>query len=256
MNDQPTDLFPLASPSSSEADAGADTTTEAALVESETARSMKHENKRVLTLVAVVALFMLLAHFTPLKAWITNVQVWKTFVNDLGWAAHLSFMLATALGVLIGLPRLPLCAGAGLVFGFVEGLALSLAGSVLGSYGTFLMTRAGARRAVLARAARWPWLAGLLKEPSLMKVFWVRQMMLPGIVLNVLLGVSAVSHRLFLAGTTAGYLPLNVAFTLVGSGLGKGSLAHSLTQLLGALAVVNGVGWLVWRFARRPKCDN
>ena len=224
-----------------------------ALLEAETTKSMGRENRRILVLVIVFALFMMLAHFTPLKAWVTNVQVWKEFIDKLGWVAHGSFLLTCAASVMIGLPRLPLCAGAGLIFGFVEGMGLSLLGSTLGSYGAFLMTRAGARHAVLARAERWPWLKKMLEKPSWLKVFWVRQMMLPGLVLNVLLGVTEVAHSTFLMGTLTGYLPLNIAFTLVGSGLGKGSLAQSLTQLLGALAVVNVVGWLVWRFSQKAK---
>jgi len=214
---------------------------------------MTRENRRLLIMVAVLALFMVIAHFTPLKAWITNVQAWKGFVDELGWVANGTFILACAGAVMIGLPRLPLCAAAGLIFGFVEGISLSLVGSVLGSYGAFLMARAGARRAVLSRVERWPWLKQMLEKPSWLKVFWVRQMMLPGLVLNVLLGVTEVAHTTFLIGTATGYLPLNIAFSLVGSGLGKGSLAQSLTQLLGALAVVNLVAWLVWRFARNKK---
>lgn len=226
---------------------------EAALVEQETSRSMSRENRRVMMLVGVIGLFLVLAHFTPLKSWITNIQEWKLRVDQMGWMAHAAFLMACAGGVMVGLPRLPLCAGAGLIFGFVEGIGLSLAGSVLGSYGAFLMTRAGARHAVLARAERWPWLKKMLEKPSWIKVFWVRQMMLPGLVLNVLLGVTEVAHTTFLLGTALGYLPLNIAFTLVGSGLGKGSLAQSLTQLLGALAVVNIVGWLVWKMAKARK---
>lgn len=225
----------------------------AAMLEAETSRSMGKENRRVLILVVMVGLFMVLAHFTPLKAWITNIQAWKDSVEKLGWIAHGSFLLACAGSVMIGLPRLPLCAAAGLIFGFAEGITLSLLGSTLGSYGAFLMTRAGARHAVLSRVERWPWLKKMLEKPSWLKVFWVRQMMLPGLVLNVLLGVTEVSHVTFLIGTLTGYLPLNIAFTLVGSGLGKGSLAQSLTQLLGALAVVNVVAWLVWRTARKSK---
>lgn len=246
----PDEATPPAATNNSPSD---DRAAEDARVELETSRSMNRENKRVLILVALVGFFMVLAHFTPLKAWITNVQVWKGFVEELGWLAHASFILVCAVGVMIGLPRLPLCAMAGLIFGFAEGMALSLLASVGGSYGAFLMTRAGARRAVLARAERWPWLKKMLEKPSWLKVFWVRQMMLPGLVLNVLLGVTEVAHSTFLIGTVTGYLPLNIAFSLVGSGLGKGSLAQSLTQLLGALAVVNVVGWLVWRMARVKK---
>lgn len=223
------------------------------MLEAETGRSMGRENRRILILVAVFGLFLVIAHFTPLKAWITNIQEWKVRVEQMGYWADAIFILACAGGVLVGLPRLPLCAGAGLIFGFVEGLTLSIIGSVMGSYGAFLMARAGARHAVLSRADRWPWLKKMLETPSWLKVFWVRQMMLPGLVLNVLLGVTSVTHFTFLVGTFAGYLPLNIAFTLVGSGLGKGSLAQSLTRLLAALAVVNIVGWLVWRLVRSRK---
>jgi uncharacterized membrane protein YdjX (TVP38/TMEM64 family) len=100
---------------------------------------------------------------------------------------------------------------------------------------------------------RWPWLEPLLKQPSMLRVFWVRQLMLPGIVLNVLLGVTAVRHRTFLMGTVLGYLPMNMAFTLVGSGLGKDSLARTLMQLMAAMGLINVLGWLMWRLLGERK---
>ena len=77
--------------------------------------------------------------------------------------------------------------------------------------------------------------------------------MVPGLVLNVLLGMTQVRHRVFWFGTLIGYLPLNVAFTLVGSGLGKGDLAQTLAQLLGALAVIHGIAWILWRLTTNHK---
>lgn len=219
----------------------------------EASRAWSQENRRLIYLIVSVAAFMVVAHFTPLRAWITNVQVWKIHLRQYGWVAHAGFALVCAGGVLVGIPRLPLCAVAGLVFGFAEGLALSLGGSTLGSYGAFLVARMGGRRAVLARASRWPWMEPLLKQPSLMRVFWMRQMMLPGIVLNVLLGVTGVAHWTFMVGTFIGYMPMNVAFTLVGSGLGKESLTRTLMQLLAAMGVINVLGWLVWRLAAKQK---
>ena len=71
--------------------------------------------------------------------------------------------------------------------------------------------------------------------------------MVPGIVLNIMLGVTTIGHRLFLFGTVLGYLPLNVTSTLVGSGLGKGSLEETMMQLLAAIGLINILGWLVWR---------
>ncbi|MCB1275539.1 VTT domain-containing protein [Prosthecobacter sp.] len=222
-------------------------------VEQETSRALGKETRQVLLAVLVVAAFMALAHFTPLRAWITNVQTWKTLVHDFGWGAHAIFMAACAGSVMLGVPRLPLCAAAGLVFGFGEGLVLSLVASTLGSYGAFVLSRHGFRRAAESRAEKWPWLKKLLKKPSVLRVFWVRQLMVPGLVLNVLLGMTPVKHTRFLLGTALGYLPLNVAFSLVGSGLGKGSLATTFTQLLAAMAVINIAAWLVYRVMKKHR---
>ncbi len=228
---------------------------ESALAEA-TVQSIRRENRRVGGLVLVAALLLAVSHFTPLGAWIADIQQAKDWLRGHGWTGRAVFAAACALGVLSGLPRLPLCAAGGLLFGFAAGLPLSWFGTAVGSYGVFLLARMGARRAVLARTATVPWLAGLLEQPSVLRIFWARQLMLPGVLINVLLGVTPVSHRAFWFGTLLGYLPLNVAFTLVGSGLGKGSLAQSLTQLLGALGAVHLLGWLLWRLVRRPNKES
>lgn len=226
------------------------TSTEA---EQETSRALNKETRQVLLAVLLVAGFMALAHFTPLKAWITEVDAWKKFVREFGWMAHGVFVIACAAVVMMGVPRLPMCAAAGLIFGFGEGLILSLFGSTMGSYGAFVLSRHGFRRAAESRAEKWPWLKKLLRKPSIMRVFWVRQLMVPGLVLNVLLGMTPVRHSRFLLGTGLGYLPLNIAFSLVGSGLGKGSLATTLAQLLAAMAVINIAAWLVYRVMKKQR---
>jgi uncharacterized membrane protein YdjX (TVP38/TMEM64 family) len=217
-------------------------------IEQETSRALGKETRQVLTAVLVVAAFMALAHFTPMKAWITNVQSWKGFVREFGWMAHAVFMLVTAGAVMMGVPRLAFCSAAGLIFGFGEGLLLSLMGSTLGSYGAFILSRHGFRRAAEARAEKWPWLKKMLQTPSVMRVFWARQLMVPGIVLTELIGMTPLRHSRFLLGTALGYLPLNIAFSLVGSGLGKESITTTMTQLLAAMAVINVAAWLVFRY--------
>lgn len=224
-------------------------------VEQETSRALGRETRQVLAAVLIVAAFMALAHFTPMKAWITNVQSWKSFVREFGWMAHAVFMLVTACAVMMGVPRLAFCSAAGLIFGFGQGLLLSLVGSTLGSYGAFILSRHGFRRAAESRAEKWPWLKKMLKKPSVMRVFWARQLMVPGIVLNVLIGMTPVRHSRFLLGTASGYLPLNIAFSLVGSGLGKESIATTMTQLLAAMAVINVAAWLVFRYMRNARLN-
>jgi uncharacterized membrane protein YdjX (TVP38/TMEM64 family) len=213
----------------------------------EAGRSWKKENRRIIGLIVGVAAFMLVAHETPLKAWITNIQAWKQYIREVGWLAHLGFAAASACAVMLGVPRLPLCAAAGLLFGFAEGLLLSLLGTLTGSYGAFVFARLSGRRAVQRRATALPLLKTLLARPSLTRVFWVRQLMLPGVLLNVMLGVSDVGHRVFVLGTALGYLPMNAAFSLVGSGLGKGAITQTLVQMCGAAAVMNIAGWAMWR---------
>ena len=63
-------------------------------VEQETSRALGKETRQVLFAVLLVAAFMALAHFTGLKAWITNVQTWKEMVRQFGWGAHAIFMLS------------------------------------------------------------------------------------------------------------------------------------------------------------------
>jgi uncharacterized membrane protein YdjX (TVP38/TMEM64 family) len=200
------------------------------------------ENRRLLGLALAVASFMLVAHFTPLRSWISNVQIWKSYIRQFGLIAHIGFTMAIALAVMIGVPRLPLCAVSGLIFGFGEGVILSWLGSSLGSYGSFLLARAGGQTKAQAILNSRPWLQSLTAQPTWLRVAWLRQLMLPGMVINVLLGMTRVRHRIFWLGTLVGYLPLNIAFSLVGSGLGKENLTHTLVQILAALAVINLMG--------------
>lgn len=214
---------------------------------SQAAAAATQGKKKLLGLALAVTLFIILGHYTPLRAWMLNVQAWKSYIRDVGPLAHVGFVFACAVAVMAGIPRLPLCGMAGLAFGFSKGLILSLSGSVLGSYLVFLLTRVGFKNTKIHKAKESRWLKELLAKPTLMRVFWMRQLMLPGVALNVLLGISGVSHHLFLLGTLIGYLPLNVTMTLVGSGLGKNALTESVTQILLAVGLINIGAWIIWR---------
>lgn len=168
------------------------------LLSAEAGRQWRRESRRLLILVAGLCLLLALAHFTPLQEWITDVQRWKGYVRSLGWSAHLGYGLAVAVAVMMGLPRLAFCGVAGLIFGFSEGNIISLLGSMAGSYVSFLLARRGARKAVLTTFAQRPWLERLVGRSSWRRVFLIRQLMLPGLLLNALLGVSKTRQRDFL----------------------------------------------------------
>lgn len=239
-------------PKITKAENGEDSALEERLV-LETSASLWKENRQVLVLALGVLTFLVISHFTPLQGWLTNWQQWKAYIDEFGLAAHVVFGLVTIVAVMSGLPRLPLCSVAGAVFGFQEGLLISWLGSGLGSYGAFLLSRWGGRSIAEERLQKWPWLRSLLEAPSLIRVIWVRQLMVPGIVLNLMFGMTAVKHRTFLLGTLIGYLPLNIALTLVGSGLGKDSLAQSIKQIVAALAIIHLVAWFVMSLVKRRR---
>jgi uncharacterized membrane protein YdjX (TVP38/TMEM64 family) len=222
-------------------------------LEEEAWASIWRDNRRIIGLATALAGVVVLVHFTPLASVLEDAQHWKLWIREFGFLAFLGYGMAAALAVMFGVPRSVTCLAAGGLFGSLIGIAVSWVSSTAGSYGAFLLARWGARRPDERTLDRWPWLRELLAAPSVASVAWLRQLPLPGLMLNLMLGVTTARHRVFLAGTLLGYLPLNIAFALVGSGLGKADLVKSLGQFLGAIAVVNLVALLVWRQVKKHR---
>ena len=207
------------------------------------------ETRRLLILALVVLALLLALHFTPLKAWIDDVQALKQQIRELGWKGYAGFGLASIAAIALGVPRLPLCALAGVLFGFVGGALVSLASGISGSYGAFLIARWGGREwAERKLAGTGKNLKDVLTRPTIGSIFVARQLPVPGIVVNVAIGMLPTRHSTFLLGTALGYLPSTAIVALAGSSLGKESLAVAMTQVtlamaaLGALAA--GLMWL------------
>ena len=216
--------------------------------ESETDPS--RETRRLFWAALLVAALVLALHFSPLKHWLTEAQTLKARVGEMGWKAHALFVAASVSGIALGVPRLLLCALGGVLFGFVEGVLASQFAGVLGAYAAFLLTRLwGPKAWVQRRLAGSERLRRLLSKPSIGTIFVARQLPIPGIVPNVLLGVLNTSHRTFLLGTFLGYLPSNIPVALAGSSMAKESLSKAIAQVsLSMLAVgVFGAGVMVIR---------
>ena len=208
----------------------------------------KRESYRLLIGAVIVAGLVIVLHFTPLKQWLAEAQKLKAEIDDYGWKAHAVFIMGSIVGIALGLPRLVLCGLGGMLFGFVEGLLASQFAGVLGSYGAFLITRLWAPKEwVRRKLAKSEKLRGLLAHPSIMSIFIARQMPVPGIVPNVLLGVLPTRHRTFLIGTFIGYLPSNIPVALAGSSMGKETLNTAILQVsisMVALGVFSA--FIVW----------
>ena len=211
------------------------------------------ETRRLLFLALFVLGVVLTLHFSPLKTWLDDLRALKQHIGGFGWKVHILFVLGSIAAIAAGIPRLALCGLAGVLFGFIEGMLVAMASGVLGSYGAFLIARWGGRawgeRKLAGASER---LRSVLAKPDIASIFIARQLPVPGIVPNVLLGILPTPHRTFLLGTFLGYLPSNAIVALAGSSLGKDSLEKAIAQVTLSMA---GLGvfsllllWLRQRF--------
>jgi len=215
------------------------------------------EARRLLVLAVAVAGVVLVLHFTPLNQWIGDLQALKQQIRAYGWSAYAVFAAGTIAAIALGVPRLALCALAGALFGFVAGGLVSLASSIAGSWGAFLFARWSGRSWAESRmTSASETLRGVLANPTITTIFVARQLPVPGVLINVMLGVLPTTQRTFLIGTGLGYLPSTAIVALAGSSLGKDSLAVAMTQITLAMA---GLGvltmllvWLHGRVSGKP----
>ncbi len=215
------------------------------------------EARRLLILALAVAGLLIVLHFTPLKQWLGDLQELKQQIRAYGWKAYVVFAAGTIAAIAVGVPRLAMCALAGGLFGFVTGGLVALVSSIAGSWGAFQLARwAGRDWAERRLSGASDALRTVLATPSITSIFVARQLPVPGLLINVMLGVLPTSQQIFLIGTGLGYLPSTAIVALAGSSLGKDSLAVAMVQI--SLAMI-GLGvftlvlvWLRGRMLRKP----
>ena len=209
-------------------------------------------------LALVVALFvagLLIVHFTPIRAWLGDADRLRATLAGLGFWVWPASVLAVALLVSCGVPRLLLCTVGGMMFGFWIGLLITQIGTLLGHYGIFLIIRWAGRDWVLRR---WPGLhkwAELIHDHGIVGVFLVRQLPGHAMLANLCLALSHVKHRDFLIGTMLGLTPEAIPATLVGAGLVKASLLDS-SSYLALAAVFLAAIWIICGYTLRSLRKN
>ena len=138
---------------------------------------------------------MLALHFTPLRRGSDDLQALKQQIRALRLEGPCGVRSGTIAAIALGVPRLALCALAGALFGFVAGASLRWSRVSLGSYGAFLIARWSGRDWAERRlAGASDKLRAVLATPTITTIFVARQLPVPGILLNVLLGVLPTRH--------------------------------------------------------------
>ena len=199
-----------------------------------------------------------LVSLPPVRHVILDDQVRvKQFIHDCGpWAPFL-FTASVAILVGCGFPRLALHFLGGALFAFWGGLLWSLAGTMIGySVVFFAVRRLGLREVILRKHPAWQKLTVKLKHNTVPAVILFRQIPLPGMVANAVLGLSPIRRREFFLGTCIGLLPEGVPTVLIGSGLRKEDLGHTSLCLSAALALFIA-GWIIWgAYTRRAAASD
>jgi uncharacterized membrane protein YdjX (TVP38/TMEM64 family) len=188
---------------------------------------------RLALLVAVVTLTVALLYFTPLNVFLKDLSRLQNFFDRGHALPELLFFLLTAVLVAAGVSRLFLGGVAGMLFGFWEGLLVVQMGSLAGAYLTYRSVRWGGRSWFKARIRNYPAIEKIIHtRPSVLFVFMLRQMPLPGFVVNAGLGLGAVKSSTFLAGSFLGWLPQGIIVALMGDALTEGQTGEVWVQLL------------------------
>jgi uncharacterized membrane protein YdjX (TVP38/TMEM64 family) len=197
----------------------------------------------MVVLAAIVAVMLALVYLSPLRGWLGRLREVSDQIRGLGVLAPLVVMVSIAVLVALGVSRLLLCTIAGMALGFWSGLLWAQLGTLLGNYATFLVARFAARgwaEQFLSKRGR---LHTLLQREGIAGVILVRQLPLPGLLVNLACGLFPLRHWHFLIGTLVGQLPEAVPCTLIGAGAVGGSFARS-AGLISLGVVVAVAAWI------------
>lgn len=207
-------------------------------------------SKKLLLLVALCA-GAAVAYFSPLRDTLSNWHEVGTYLSSQGIVGQLLFVIAVAVLCAIGMPRLLAYAIGGLAYGLLWGLVLAQAGAMVGAYATFVFARWSGSEVMLRR---WPVLQKFLttvESRGIVSVLILRQVPLNSFFTNILIGLSAISHRDFLIGSFIGFLPEGIPAVLLGSGLPTGNLDRIVQLSLAAALLLVFLAWLIRFFSSR-----
>jgi uncharacterized membrane protein YdjX (TVP38/TMEM64 family) len=222
-----------------------------------------HRRRPPLRLVLIalgLACAMVAVALSPIRLWVQDAHRVREAVASLGVWGYPACILAVAILVGCGVPRLIFCAVGGMILGFWWGLTVVQAGTLLGYYAVFLFVRWGGRDWVMHR---WPSLSkwsDMMRGQGFVAVLLARQLPLHGTFVNLILGLSRVRHRHFLFGSAIGMFPEAIPLTLIGAGVvksmgGNGRYVGIAAILFAALWIAAGYGLTVLRKNRSAPND-
>ena len=192
------------------------------------------DKKRFLVLFTFIFFIFIISRFTPLKDYTTldRIRGIKKIAESYPYKGIFLFLMISFFFVIIGVPKSIICIGGGLIFGFWKGLLLASTAIIAGSFTIFIIARLLGAPFFYKRLKKYLIVIEKYKGNQFIMVLLLKQVPLPCLLNNTLLGLAPVSTPMFLLGSLVGQLPSNIVFTLYGSSV------HGNTLLKISLATI------------------
>ena len=188
----------------------------------------------LLTVVCIIATGLalyLLGGVNPalIQAWLKSAGIW----------APIAYISLYVVATVLVLPSTALNLTGGAIFGPVLGTVWTSVGAIIAAIVSFAFTRTVGRVAVAKRlAGRWQGMDAEVRRGGLFYMFAIRLIpIMPYGLVNFAAGLTSVSFKDYVLGTTLGTVPSVLPFVLLGSSGLKALRTGDILPLVGALAL-------------------
>lgn len=180
-----------------------------------------NEKKKAFILLIIVTLLFFISHLTSLRNYLNldRISNIKNIVEQYPFRGYILFLSISSFLVILGIPKSIICMAAGIIFDFWEGLILASTGVILGSFVIFLIARLLGAPFFYQRLQNYLRVIKEYKGNQFIMVLLLKQIPIPCLLNNTLLGLTSVSTPIFIMGSIIGQLPTNIIFTLYGSSI-------------------------------------
>lgn len=204
---------------------------------------------------AVLIAVVLAGRSLPVEEWIPRARRW---MGEAGVWGPVAFVAGYVVATNLGVPGTPLTISAGVVFGWVGGLAVSVVASTSSACVTFVVSRKLGRHALaswLGERTLYRRIERLLEDRGAWVVALSRLVPFPFLLLNYSFGLTSVSFRTYAVWSTIGMIPMNLLFVAGGDALARwlarGEVPWTLLAVVAAVAVTGlGLAVVARRFLR------
>jgi len=193
------------------------------------------DKKKFFILLGLIFFIFVISHFTNLKNYMTldKIKEIKKIAESYPYKGVFLFLIISFFFVVMGIPKSVVCVGGGMIFGFWKGLLLASISIIVGSFVIFIVARLLGASFFYKKLKRYLTAIERYKGNQFIMVLLVKQIPMPCILNNTLLGLAPISAPMFILGSLAGQLPSNIVFTLYGSSIhGNALLKISLATFM------------------------